>query len=247
MLDLRARCGFIPGNERPRMPLTLRDIAKYFAVPEKTVLRWVKKDGLPASCVNEQYLFNRSEVFEWGTSRRMNIPPEIVRAEKARESKTPSLSEALQNGGVFHGVTGRDKSNALREIIGRLKLPSGTDQDSLLRVFLAREELASTAVGDGIAIPHVRTPVVLHVEKPRLALCFLENPVDFSALDGKPVYALFTLICPTIKSHLHLLSRLAFVLRDPGFKDAVRRRANLEEILAQITRVEGNLNREGES
>ena len=44
-------------------------------------------------------------------------------------------------------------------------------------------------------------------------LCFLEHPIEFGALDGQPVHTLFTIVSPTIKAHLHLLSRLAFALR----------------------------------
>ena len=103
---------------------------------------------------------------------------------------------------------------------------------------VAREALASTGVGDGIAIPHVRNPIVLHVPRPTVTLCFLERPVDFGALDGKPVHCLFTLVSPTIRAHLHLLSRLAFALRDPGFHAVVQRQALRDEILTELRRVE---------
>src|SRR5438034_985186 len=62
-----------------------------------------------------------------------------------------------------------------------------------------REALQSTGVGDGIAIPHVRNPIVLHVSRPMITLCFLERPIDFGALDGKPVHVLFSLISPTVR------------------------------------------------
>ena len=65
--------------------------------------------------------------------------------------------------------------------------------------------------------------MVLHVSEPVVTLSFLETPIDFHALDGKPVNTLFTLISPTVKIHLHLLSRLGFVLRDPAFKAALQR------------------------
>ena len=90
------------------------------------------------------------------------------------------------------------------------------DQDFLLRVLLAREALESTGIGDGIAIPHVRNPVVLHVSRPMITLCFLEQAVDYGALDGKPVNTVFSLISPTVRAHLRLLSRLSFALQDPG-------------------------------
>jgi PTS system nitrogen regulatory IIA component len=91
---------------------------------------------------------------------------------------------------------------------------------------LAREALGSTGIGDGIAIPTCNPIVLLS----RPYLCFLEQPVDFGALDGQPVSTLFTLISPTVRAHLHLLSRLAFALRDPRFKAAVRSQASREEI-----------------
>ena len=111
------------------------------------------------------------------------------------------------------------------------------DREFLLQVLLAREALESTAIGDGIAIPHVRNPIVLHVPRPTVTLCFLERPVDFGALDGQPVQALFNLISPSVKGHLHLLSRIAFVLRDGEFKGLIQRQASKEEIFESLRRL----------
>ena len=223
------------------MQLTVKDVTKILNVSEKTIYRWVKSGQIPTYRVGEQYRFNRLEILEWATARRIDVAQDIVLNAEAREIKLPTLAEALRTGGIFYRVGGNDRSSALKEVVESLRLPDGTDKGNLLRIFLAREELATTAIGDGIAIPHVRTPVILHIETPQLALCFLENPVDFAALDGNPVYALFTLICPTIKSHLHLLSRLAFALRDPAFKESVRNKGLREEILAQAARIDDKL------
>ena len=78
----------------------------------------------------------------------------------------------LTNGGVFYRVSGIDKESALREVVELLRLPEEVDRDFLLRVLMAREAIVSTAVGDGIAIPHVRNPVVLHVGRPRWPYAF---------------------------------------------------------------------------
>ncbi len=122
-----------------------------------------------------------------------------------------------------------------------LRLPEEVDREFLLEVLLAREALESTAVGDGIAVPHVRNPVVLHVEQPAITLCFLEAPVDFGALDGHPVHTLFTLISPTVKAHLHLLSRLTFALRNADFKALIVRQASRDEIFAAAKRISEGL------
>jgi PTS system nitrogen regulatory IIA component len=82
---------------------------------------------------------------------------------------------------------------------------------------------------------------VLHVPHPVVTLCFLEAPVDFGALDGQPVQTLFTLISPTVKAHLHLLSRLAFALRDLEFKSLIVRQASRDEILTAVRRISDHL------
>ena len=87
----------------------------------------------------------------------------------------------------------------------------------------------------------MRSPIVLHVLRPTITLCFLEHPVDFGALDGQPVRCLFTTVSPTVRAHLHVLSKLAFVLRDPGFKDVLMRQGLREEILAELQRAEAAL------
>ena len=84
-------------------------------------------------------------------------------------------------------------------------------------MILARESLGSTGFGGGIAIPHVRNPIVLHIPRPMITLCFLETPIEFGAIDGMPVHTLFTLVSPTVRAHLHLLSRLTYGLRLPDF------------------------------
>jgi PTS system nitrogen regulatory IIA component len=98
--------------------------------------------------------------------------------------------------------------------------------------------LGSTGVGDGIAVPHVRNPIVPHVPRPSVTLCFLEQPVAFAALDGKPVSVLFTVISPTLRGHLYLMARLAFALLDPEFKRIVLQQSSREHILQAARLVE---------
>ena len=148
------------------------------------------------------------------------------------------LEEALRAGGIYYRVGGQDKSSALRAVVEVIPLPDEVDRSFLLEVLLARESLGSTGVGDGIAIPHVRNPIVMHIPKPMISVCFLESEIDFMALDGKPVHTLFTILSPTIKAHLNLLSRLAYALRDSEFNAAIVQKASREQILAHAGRVD---------
>ena len=74
-----------------------------------------------------------------------------------------------------------------------------------------------------------------------MTTCFLETPIEFAALDGKPVFILFILLCPSVKSHLHLLSRLAFCIRDDSFVDFLKTYPSTDKLLLKIAGFEKQL------
>lgn len=213
------------------MQLGVRDVAKALNVSEKSIYRWIQQGQLPAYKVNDQYRFNKAELLEWANAQKINVSTEIFTEPDAAEELMPDLADSIQAGGIFYRLEGQDKESVLRSVVSVMKLPPDMDREFLLRVLLARETMASTGIGDGIAIPHVRNPIVLSVNHPAVCLCFLEKPVEFGAVDGQPVHTLFTLVSPTVRVHLYMLSRLARALRAPVFRDVVARQGAREEIL----------------
>ncbi len=220
------------------MNLSVKDAARLLSVSEKTIYRWIKQEIVPAYKVHESYRFNRSELLEWATSRRMGISAELLSEPESDALPLPSLISSIETGGVFYRMEGRTRDEVLADVVMHLRLPDEVDRDYLRQVLIAREKLASTGIGAGIALPHPRNPVLLHVTRPTVTLCFLEQPVDFHALDGIPVQVLFTLISPTLRSHLHLLSRLGFVLQDRKFRKTLDEQGSREEIFAALRRAE---------
>lgn len=221
------------------MPLNVRETADLMGVSEKTVRRWVRENKLPAVKINGQYRFDRIEMLEWATSQRMAVPADIFREPGRDKTPMPSLAEALKAGGIHYRVGGKDRDSVLKSAVDVMALPEGVDRSFLLRVLVARESLGSTGVGDGIAIPHVRNPIVMYVPRPIVTLCFLEHAVAFGAVDGKPIHTLFTLVSPTISLHLSLLAKLAFALRHPDFAGVIARVGTREEILTGASSIDG--------
>jgi PTS system nitrogen regulatory IIA component len=219
------------------MTLTVREAARLLNVSEKTVYRWIAARRLPARRVGDQYRLGRAELLDWVAANRAEASLELF-TEPDEAGPLPTLEAALTAGGVVYRVEGHTRDEVLRSAVQATRLPEGVSADFLYEVLRAREQLASTAVGEGIAMPHPRHPLVLHVPAPSVTLCFLERPVDFGALDGKPVFALFLLLCPSVRAHLHLLGRLAFGLRQPSFAKAVREQAGRNVILAEAARVD---------
>lgn len=219
------------------MQLNVREAASLLEVPEKTVLRWIRKDGLPAFKINEQYRINRSDLLEWAQARGI---PVSARMEPASTAAV-SLADALKNGEVHYDVSGTDMESVLNAAVEAMPLPEDVDKAFLLRVLVARESLGSTAIGNGVAIPHVRNPIVLNIRQPIISLCFLKQAIEFGAIDGQPVHTLFVIVSPTINTHLNLLSRLSYALKHPAFSDVVARKASRDEIIACAAQIDAML------
>jgi nitrogen PTS system EIIA component len=221
--------------------LTVRDVSECLNVSEAMVARWVRQRGLPSRLVAGQHRFNRIEVLEWATANQISVSSDVFDDMDSEEEPIPTLAESLTEGGIVYQLPATTREEALRALMPKLPLPDETDRELLLHLFLAREATASTALGDGIAIPHVRNPIVLQVVRPIVTLAFLAEPVDFGAPDGKPVHILFSIISPTTQSHLRVLSRLSYVLHDSAFRKTLIRQANYEEILREVCRIESGL------
>lgn len=220
------------------MQLTVHQAASYLGVDESTVRRWISLRGLPAHRVNERLHLNAIELWEWATENGIAVSRRLLDQARRRPDEVPPLSELLATGGIHHDVGGEGKAGVLREIVAHLPLPEDTDRQFLVTVLEAREAMGSTGIGGGIAIPHVRNPIVLHVDAPFVTLCLLRHPVDFDAVDGKPVHALFTLISPSVPTHLRILAQLGFVLRDEELRKLLARRAPAPELLARVRMLE---------
>jgi PTS system nitrogen regulatory IIA component len=153
------------------------------------------------------------------------------------------MHAALLRGGTHHDVPGRTLEEVLGAVAAMPEIPEGIDRRLLRDLMVAREGLASTGVGRGVAIPHARDPVTVHVDKPVVLLCFLREPVDFRSIDGIPVTTLFALLSPGVRPHLRLLARLAWLLHDEPLNRLLAERsaetAILDRVLALEERIGG--------
>jgi PTS system nitrogen regulatory IIA component len=220
------------------MLLTARDAAALLRTTERQVYRWVDEGEIPFQRVRDQVRFHRTDLLEWATSRRLPISLEAFDARLDPEDRAPSLAQALRRGGVHHDVAAADRDAALRAVVERTPMPPSIDGELLIEVMLAREHASSTAIGDGIAIPHVRQPVVAAGSPPTVSASYLARPVPFGAPDGKPVHTVFLIVSPTVRTHLQMLAHLARALQDPGFHAALERHAPTEELAGEAERLE---------
>jgi PTS system nitrogen regulatory IIA component len=221
------------------MQLTVRQAATYFGVDDQTVRRWIASRELPVHRVDERLHLNAIEVWEWAVAHGVPVSRRLLEDARRTPDQAPPLSELLERGGIHRGVaSGGEKSAVLAGIVAHLPLPAEVDREFLLTVLEAREAMGSTGIGHGIAIPHVRNPILLHVKRPFVSLFLLDRPVDFEAIDGKPVHALFVVVAPSVPVHLRALAHLGHVLRDPTLRRLLADRAADDRIMGRIREFE---------
>jgi nitrogen PTS system EIIA component len=216
--------------------LSVREVARLLGVAEKTIWRWVRSGEIPHTRLREEVLFNRVELQEWALAAGHPLPPEA-----AGSGPSEGLAEALARGGIARDLPGATREEVLAAVAGLPGVPAGVDRALLKALLLSRERLGSTGMGEGLAFPHPRDPLVLGASSPAVLVAFLAAPVDFGALDGKPVSTLFTILTPTVQAHLATLSRLAYVLHDPELRQLLAARAPDATILDRVRAAEGAL------
>ncbi len=130
---------------------------------------------------------------------------------------------------VLLDLKGTSKRQVLRSLAQAAARVTGVDAELILEALLQRERLGTTALGDGIAIPHARI-----ADLPDFTgfLARLAHPVDFEAVDGQPVDLVVLLLAPegAGADHLRVLARIARVLRDPELRAALRAARDPREV-----------------
>ncbi len=188
--------------------------------------------------MNSQYRFSRADLLEWAALQQRPFSPEMLQEIGGEQPSEVSLAESVTRGGVAVRVEGADRYEVFRAAIRDLTMPSGIDRETLLDLLMAREKASGTAIGDGIAIPHPRYPVVLTGNVSIVRVCYLTHPLDYQAADGKLVDTLFLMICPTVHEHLQLLARLASVLHSPDFRSLLATRPDKTRLVSAIRAAE---------
>jgi nitrogen PTS system EIIA component len=217
------------------MELNLDVVAQSLEVSRATVERWIRQGRIPVRRDGEVCRFDQAAMDRWAQSHGLRfLPPQEAAANEGPTPAPDTLSGAMSAGGVFFDCDAQDAAGALAEAVGRMDFLSDAKRETLHKKLLERENLASTGVGKGVAIPHPRKPLPDFPDAPVITTCFLKHPVDFKAVDDRPVSVMFVLLSPTVKQHLSILSRLSYCLRDAAFIDFLKASPDPSDLLAKV-------------
>lgn len=202
--------------------LTIDEVAKYLRVSERTVYEWAQKGEIPSGKIGTVWRFKKTEIEKWVNDRLSSQSNQSV--DVSVQLKNIISPERI----IF--MNHPTKHDALVELSENLAMaPQVKDAKELQKEILKREELMSTAIGRGIAIPHVRlasvTDLVMSVGISKV------DVIDFNPIDDMPVRLMF-MIAAAYNQHSYYLQTLSYFsskIRSSELRDSLLAAKTAEE------------------
>lgn len=195
--------------------MTVAEVAEYLKLSDKTILKMVNNKELPGTKIANQWRFSKPVLNDWLTSRMEVIPQNDLSRLIEKEYDTVPLSRLMDLENIILPLKARTKEEVIRELAAKAyesRLIS--EKDLFIKKLLEREELTSTSIGKGIAIPHLRKASARVVKEAKIIIAVSEQGIDFASFDGEPTNLFFLLISDSEVVHLRILSKLSNILRD---------------------------------
>jgi PTS system nitrogen regulatory IIA component len=210
--------------------LTIEEVAKYLRVSERTVYDWAQKGEIPSGKIGTVWRFKKSEIEKWVNER-------LSSNQKKEEPNPTVLVKNILAPERIVFIDHTTKRDAIVELANNLSTaPQVKYKDELVSEILKREELMSTAIGRGIAIPHVRLSSVTDLVM-SVGIC-RNDIIDFQTIDEIPVRILI-MIAAAYNQHTYYLQTLSFFsskLKEKQLRDALLAAKTSEEAYELLTK-----------
>lgn len=212
--------------------MTLAEMADYLKVAKRALTKMAERGDIPATKVVSQWRFMRSVVDDWLITRMKTLPDRELENLIDSEKLPVPLSALLRPELIrldIEDVGVERILQLLADLLVRQNLLNSSRD--FVDKLVEREEMVSTAIFPGIAIPHARKPEECPVSDPRLVIGVSPGGADFNSLDGQSTH-LFCLICANqVILHLKIIAELALVFRRPDLIEKVTNATNPEQVL----------------
>lgn len=179
--------------------MTIEEAARYIHVAEQTIARWVQQGEMPGEKHEEKWRFSRKEIDVWVEARRRGV----------KSARSFCGIERIVDRSRIHLIDVTNKSDALQLLIDSIMtVPDLKNRDELEAAVMHREELMSTGIGLGVAVPHVRLGALtsLHV-----AIGISKHAIyDWESLDSQPV-RIVVLVAAGKGQHQEYIRLLAYL------------------------------------
>lgn len=231
--------------DMPHRYMNMEELTRFLGLDFRRVSRMAQRGDIPCKKVGGDFRFSRAEVTEWlqqkiGHDRHDWVSMDAgMSAHRKADPEDTQVAPLLQAKAISLSLAARTKSSVLRELV---VLAQQTDRlydgDELLDALNRREELCSTAMEAGIAIPHPRRPLPYAVTEPIIVVAHVPQGIGFGAPDGRLTDLFFMTCSQDDRHHLHVLARLCRMLSKKDFPQQLRGASSPQEVMELMCRRE---------
>lgn len=230
----------------PHEQLNEQQVADYLQMDRREVVKLASRGQLPCRKVGGEFVFHKGELDHWAATRlhewdrrRLAEIERGVSEHHGLDPHQPLLAGLIPPGGVAVPLPAKTREATLRALV---RLAEKAElvylRDELLDALREREELCSTALIPGVAMPHPRLPLPYDIAKSFLVAGLTASGIPYGAEDGSLTRLFFLVCCKDDRTHLHVLARLAQVLQRRGHVEELLACRTPEELLDALRREE---------
>jgi len=209
--------------------MNVDQLASYLQRDAREVQKWASRGYLPTHKVSGEYRFHPAEINHWlETQMHAYTEEELTNLEQGAAGRggsdqQPLLTTMLSEATIAVPLPSSTKASVLRELVKVAEQSWQVyDADAVLEAIRQREELGTTALESGVAIPHPRRPLPNALGESVIAFGRTSAPIPFGAPRGGLTDLFFLVCCRDDRTHLRVLARLSRLLLRPGFADELR-------------------------
>jgi PTS system nitrogen regulatory IIA component len=226
--------------------MDMEQLAAYLRRDVREVGKLASRGRLPGHKVGGEWRFAKAEINHWIETQLPDYTDkELTELERGADRSAGNgafLGELLSVSSVAVPLAATTKASVLRELVSLAEQSWQVyDSDAILQAIRAREEMASTALPSGVAIPHPRRPLPSALGESVLSYGCTLSGIPFGAPHGELTDVFFLVCCRDDRTHLRVLARLTRLLQRPGFVDELRSAQTPAEAWETITAGEEQL------
>ncbi len=223
--------------------MTIKQVATYLSVNERTVLKLVQDGSIPGVKVGNQWRFRKAMIDTWLDDQMLGITPRYVEATRTEQPRRMlELATCFEAGHVLPELTGKTKTSVIGELAAHAqKLGLVRDETWFVGALIQRENVMPSAIGNGLAFLHTLHRHPEQVVKPFMVFGRAREGVDFDALDARPTHLFFVLGLKHDELHLPWLAKLVQMLAQRDVVQSLLQAPDATSIYETLARAERKL------
>ncbi len=224
---------------------SIRELAKKYKMSEKNLKTVLSDHKIPTTTAKGKTLVNLRAFDAWmATNLKRLSDDKLETIEVDDKNKVRKIAPMLDETRVLFNPPDLTKTQILKRLVdalGESKVVDTKHLPLILKAVIDRERLCSTAIMDGVAIPHPRSAMEQYIQEPALVLAISKRGIDFESDDGKKTHLFFLICANSTDVHLKVMARLSRLLRGPKFRHELVISENFDSVIEVFERWEKTL------